>query len=117
MYFLQCNGAKHGYTRVHDNRRNKKSKGYDEHIDILLKLRLFGWLSTKAGVQKGLQSYWPFRGEIAIIDSIATKDRVIIIPVALQDKKLNPLHMSHMGIQKTRLLAWINFQADVEEMG
>ena len=53
-------------------------------------------------------------------DVIAMKDRRIIIPGTLQDKALKQLHWSHMGIEKTRLLAyesiyWININADIEE--
>ena len=43
----------------------------DEHISMLSELTLHGCPLTKAEVQKGLQLYWSFRDEIAIIDGIA----------------------------------------------
>ena len=85
---------------------------------MLLELTPHGWPSFQDEVQKDLQPYWTFRDEIAIIDSIAVKGRRIIIPVVLQDKA-QQLHLNHMDIEKTRLLAcesicWINMNADIE---
>ena len=47
------------------------------------------------------------------------KGRTIIIP-ASQDKVLKQLHLRHMSIVKTRLLAcesiyWVNMNANIEE--
>ena len=57
---------------------------------------------------------------IAIKNDITMKGRRIIIPAALQDKALKQLHLKHVGIVKTGLLAcesiyWINKNADIEE--
>ena len=46
--------------------------------------------------------------------------RIIILSASLQGKVLNQLHMIHMSIGKTRLLAceliyWINMNADIED--
>ena len=43
----------------------------------------------------------------------------IIIHTSLQDKAIKQLHVSHMGIENTRLLAcesiyWINMNDDIE---
>ena len=61
----------------------------DENIVMLSKLILCVWPSTKAEVQADLQPYWSFVYEIAIIDCIAKKQIIIIIPAVLQDKALN----------------------------
>ena len=73
-----------------------------------------------AEVQKDLQQYWSFRGEIAIIYPIAMKGKRMIIPALPQGKALNWLHINHKGIKKTRLLAcestnWINISPDIED--
>ena len=56
-----------------------------------------------------------------IIDGIALKGKIIIIiPALLQEKALKQLHIKHIVIAKTRLLAhksiyWINMNADTED--
>ena len=45
----------------------------------------------------------------------------IIIPASLHSTVLDNLHINHMGIEKTRLLAcksmyWINMNADIEDI-
>ena len=61
---------------------------------------LHGWLSTKAEVQKDLQSYWSFRDEIVIIDEISMKGRRIIVPASLQNKILDKMQLNNMDIEK-----------------
>ena len=41
----------------------------------------------------------------SVIDDTAVKGRISIIPAAHQEKALKQLHLNHMGIEKTRLLA------------
>ena len=36
---------------------------------------------------------------------VAMKARRVIVPASLQDKTLKHLHLDHMGIEKTRILA------------
>ena len=38
---------------------------------------------------------------MSVIDGLVFKGERIIIPIALQDKALQAIHRSHMGIQKT----------------
>ena len=54
-----------------------------------------GWPLTKTEVQKELQSYWPFRHEIAITDRIAMKDKRIIVPVSLKGSIKRDAPKSH----------------------
>ena len=82
----------------------------DKHIVMLSELVLCSWPSTKAEVQKHLQSHRSFRHEIGIIDSIVMKGRRIVILVALQDQALKELQLSHMGIEKTQLLVHMDQQ-------
>ena len=90
----------------------------DDHLGIPAELILHGWPSTK--LWKELQPYWSFPDEIEIIDIIARKDRRIIALASLQDRALKQLHLNHMGIEKTRLLACesiygINTNVNIEE--
>ena len=74
----------------------------------------------KLEVQKELKPYWLFRDQITVIDWIAIKGRRKILPISLQDKAITQLHISHMDIDKTRVLAcksiyWMNININIEE--
>ena len=43
---------------------------------------------------------------MAVIDRIIMKDRPIIIPERLKTQALDQPHIDHMGIEKTKLLAY-----------
>ena len=43
--------------------------------------------------------------DMAVIDRVMLKDRHIVIPGALPRQALEQLHVNHMGIEKTKLLA------------
>ena len=56
---------------------------------------------------------------MAVIDGVIMKGRCIIIPKALKQQALDPLHVNHMDIEKTKLLAcelvyWVNIKNDIE---
>ena len=56
---------------------------------------------------------------MAVINGVVIKGRGIIIPEVLQQKALRYLHINHMGIEKTKLLAcksvyWIGMNVDIE---
>ena len=42
---------------------------------------------------------------MAVIDSIIIKDRHVVILEMLKTQTLNHLHINHMGIEKTKILA------------
>ena len=76
----------------------------DDHLSVLSELILKSYASTKAEVQKKLRPYWSFIDEIAITYEITVKCKRIIVPTALQGEALKQLYLSHIGIEKTRLL-------------
>ena len=49
--------------------------------------------------------YWTFRDDMAVIDGVIMKGRSVIIPDILKTQALDHLHINHMGIEKTKLLA------------
>ena len=56
---------------------------------------------------------------MAVIDGIIMKSRHVIIPEILKTQALDQLHINHMGIEKTKLLAcesiyWVNIIDDIE---
>ena len=77
----------------------------DSHIQKLKHFIITGWPDSKDEVSKELKPYWSYRDELAVIDSVVLKGRCIIIPYSLKQQVLDQLHINHMGIEKTKLLA------------
>ena len=55
-----------------------------------------------------------------MIDGVVMKGRQIIVPQELKQQVLDQLHINHMGIEKTKLLAcksvyWVNINNDIEK--
>ena len=69
-----------------------------------------------------MRPFWSFKVNMAVIDGVIMKGRCIIIPKpqqALKQQALDQLHVNHMGIEKTKLLAcksiyWVNVNSDIE---
>ena len=97
----------------------QQASSQDDHLQQLKKFTITGWPNTKDELHANIRLYWPYRDEPAIIDGIILKGRHIIIPYSLRQQVLAQLHTSHMGIEKTKLLArdsvfWSNINADIE---
>ena len=63
--------------------------------------------------------YWSYKDDLAVMDGIVMKGRCIIVPEVLKHQALDQLHVNHMGIKKTKLLAcesiyWVNINNDIE---
>ena len=77
----------------------------DDHLQKLKNLIIAGWPDTKDELHVNLKPYWSCRDELAVIDGVILKGRHIIIPTSLRQQILEQLHINHMGIKKTKLLA------------
>ena len=67
-----------------------------------------------------LQLYWSYSDKLAVIDGVILKGRHIIRPNSYREQVLIQLHTNHMGIEKTKLLAWkcvywTNINADIKK--
>ena len=67
-----------------------------------------------------LRPYWSYRDDLAVIDGVVMKGRCIIIPAVLKQQVLDQLHLNHIGIEKTKVLAhesvyWIDINTDIEK--
>ena len=78
----------------------------DNHLQLLQSYIIAGWPETRDKLPKELKPYWAYRDELAVIDSIILKGKCIIVPYRLRKQVLEQLHTNHMGIEKTKLLAW-----------
>ena len=91
----------------------------DDQFQQLKKLIIEGWPDTKDELHANIRPYWPYRDELAEIDGIILKGRCVVIPYSLRQQVLAQLHTSHMGIEKTKLLAqdsvfWSNINTKIE---
>ena len=91
----------------------------DYHLQQLKSFIIAGWPDMKDELHADLRPYWSYRGELVVIDGIILKGRHIVIPNSLKQQVLNQLHMNHMDIEKTKLLAhesvyWSSINADIE---
>ena len=77
----------------------------DEHLQWLKGYIIVGWPEIKDQVQCNIRTYWPFRDDMAVINGIIMKGRSVIIPDILKIQGLVHLHINHMGIEKTKILA------------
>ena len=93
----------------------QQASAQDGHLQCLK-----GWVSTKAELNSDLRPYWSYRDDLAVIDGVVMKGRLIIIPRSLKQQVLDQLHTNHMGIEKTKLLMcesvyWADINTDIEK--
>ena len=97
----------------------QQTSSQDKHLQQLKKFNIAGWPNTKDELHDNIKPYWPHRDELTVIDSMILNGRHIVIPCSLRQQVLAQLHTSHMGIEKTKLLAhdsvfWSNINADIK---
>ena len=84
----------------------QQASSLDNHLQQLKGIIIRGWPDSRDELHADLQPYWSYRDELAVIDGVILKGRHIIMPNSLREQVLNQLHTNHMGIEKTKLLAW-----------
>ena len=78
-----------------------------------------GWPDKVRELPSPLKSFWSFRDELAVEDSLVLKGERIFIPQTLRSGILKRIHMSHQGIEKCKLRArtcvyWPSLKTDIE---
>ena len=68
------------YTSIADTQEANRQ---DVDIQRLNSYIVQGQPHTKDNVEHGMQKYWPIRHEPAVIDGIAMKDKLRIVPFTL----------------------------------
>ena len=91
----------------------------DKHLQCLKNI-ITVWPNTKNELQSNSRSYWSYRDVLAVIDRVVMKSRHIIIPAILKQHVLDQLHLNHVGIEKTKLLAcksiyWVDINTDIDK--
>ena len=80
-----------------------------------------GWPKERRDIPQTIREYWPFSDELTIENGMIIKGNQILIPKHLQPEILKDLHIPHLGIVKTNLLAksciyWPRMHKDVQDM-
>ena len=111
------------YTRFSEPRitqiknETKKEKELQELSSMIIK----GWPNERRDIPQTIREYWPFRDELTIENGMIIKGNQILIPTHLRPEILKDLHISHLGIVKTNLLAktciyWPRMNKDIQDL-
>ena len=68
-----------------------------------------------------MQMYWKFQGDLFIDDNILYLNERIVVPLGVRSEVLKQLHVSHLGIEKTKsrprtIVYWPRIDEDIENM-
>ena len=77
-----------------------------EHLQCLKEYIIQGWPETRDQIPQDIKAYWTFQGDMAVIERLTLKGRHTVIPQILQKQMLQQLHINHMAVEKTNLLAF-----------
>ena len=101
--------------------RMKKLSSEHEILSELTRNILHGWPIKKTQLNDRFKQYWSYRDELSVINGMIFKGERIIVPTGMQSEMLRNLHISHMGIEKTKLRAresmfWPGTNQQIEDM-
>ena len=110
-------------VRWSDSKIEELQKYTDEDPELrpLKEVVTEGWPETSKSLPKCLKPYWSMKDFISVEDGILIKGERIMVPKCMQSEILSKLHMSHQGIEKTRLRArtcvyWRGIDSDIENL-
>ncbi|PIK43925.1 hypothetical protein BSL78_19214 [Apostichopus japonicus] len=83
----------------------KQQTKQDTVLSALVEVIITGWPDSIKDVQSDLRQVWSYRDELTVCDRVILKGFQIVIPKQMQSGILQKLHTSHLGQQKTKLLA------------
>ena len=107
----------HGHTRLHDNIRNQGDDFRRWTPQYFSRAQSAPLAIHKNWGVKRIANLLVIQGEIAVIDGITIKER-ILIPALLQDKTINQLYIYKTAIERKRMIThepiyWMNMDTIV----
>ena len=92
----------------------------DETLQLLVQQIVKGWPDRIQEIHPALKPFWSLREDLYVEDGIVLIGTRVVIPQALRSSVLKNLHKSHMGIEKTKLLAkdcvyWPGIYPDIDD--
>ena len=93
----------------------------DEELSILMQIIENGWPENQKDAPVSTNPYWNYRDELVVNNGLILKGERVVIPKALRPEMLRQLHLSHLGIVKTKegartVMFWPNITGDIEKM-
>ena len=93
----------------------------DPELQAVKKAILKGWPDRYRDVPQAASGYWHCRDELSTYNGIVYRGDRICVPKQLQQKMLKAVHISHMGMVKTKQLArdivyWPNMNKQIEQL-
>ena len=67
----------------------QQASSLNSHLQQLKGMIISGWPDSRDELHTGLQPYWSYRDEMAVIDGIILKGKCIIIPNSLNEQVLS----------------------------
>ena len=93
----------------------------DEHLIHLREAIQGGWPNTRKQCATDLLAYWNLQHELSYMNGIIFKGERIVIPRKMRPQILKQLHVSHLGMEKTKqrarmLVYWPKMNGDIETL-
>ena len=98
----------------------KERQRQDEVCRLIVEYAKVGW-PERNQLPSALQPYWPYRGDLTMINGLLVKDDRIVIPSEMRMEILDKVHAGHQGITKCRERAkravwWPGLSRQIEDM-
>lgn len=108
---------------VSDERKSlfQENTEKDEVLKVIMDYCLNGWPVDKNKLSFNTKFLWKIRNNLFLEDGLIFFDDRLYVPQNLRVMIMNHLHVSHLGIEKTKcrarkLLYWPNMNQDIESM-
>ena len=111
------------YTRFSEPRLAliKNETKDEKQLQDLCTIIKNGWPIERRTLPQNLRECWPYRDELTYENNMVIKGNQILIPTSLRSDILKDLHIPHLGIVKTNLLAktcvyWPKMTKDIQDL-
>lgn len=93
----------------------------DSHLVNLIDIIKEGFPENKTQLKDEFKVYWCYRDELTTANGLIFKNNRILVPKSLRKEMLTKVHLTHLGKEKTKLLArdilfWPGMNNDIENM-
>ena len=111
------------YTRFSEPRLAliKKETKDEKQLQYVCTIIKNGWPTERRILPQNLREFWPYRDELTYENNMVIKGNQILIPKSLRSDILKDLHIPHLGIVKTNLLAktcvyWPKMTKEIQDL-
>ena len=111
------------YTRFSEPRLAliKNETKDEKQLQDLCTIIKNGWPIERRTLPQNIREFWPYRNELTYENNMVIKGNQILIPTSLRSDILKDLHIPHLGIVKTNLLAktcvyWPKMTKDIQDL-